>query len=158
MANPSTRQNKEDRTGNVGQAASDLKDRAMETGSQVAEKAKDTASSLAGQARDAASSVARTAGNVASSVGERASEAASSVGGGMKSLASTIRDKAPDSGMMGTAASSVADALDSSGRYLQEHGLRDLGGDLANLIRRNPFPALFVGIGIGYLFARATRS
>jgi uncharacterized membrane-anchored protein YhcB (DUF1043 family) len=30
--------------------------------------------------------------------------------------------------------------------------------DLTNLIRRNPIPALFVGIGIGFLLARVTRS
>ena len=69
----------------------------------------------------------------------------------MKSLAGTIRDKAPGSGMMGNAASTVADTLESGGRYLQEQGLSGIGEDLTNLIRRNPFPALLVGIGVGYL-------
>jgi phage-related protein len=169
MANPSTRQNKEDRPSGVGQMASDLGRRAQDAGSHLAEKAKDTASSLAdkakdtassvaSQARDAASSVARTAGNVASSLGERADDATSSVGGGMKTLAGTLREKAPQGGMMGTAASSVADALETGGRYLQEHGLSDIGSDMVNLIRRNPIPAVLVGFGIGFLFARATRS
>jgi hypothetical protein len=31
-----------------------------------------------------------------------------------------------------------------------------MGEDLTNLIRRNPLPAVLVGIGIGYLLARAT--
>jgi len=152
MANPTTRQTSGSQTG------SDVKQWAQEAGAQLADKARDTASSVAGQARDAASSVARTAGNVASAIGERADDATSSVGSGIKSLAGTLRENAPHGGMMGSAASSVADALETSGRYLQEHGLGDIGSDFVNLIRRNPIPAVLVGIGIGYLFARATRS
>jgi len=33
-----------------------------------------------------------------------------------------------------------------------------MGDDITNMIRRNPIPALLVGIGIGFLLARATRS
>jgi len=125
---------------------------------EVKDKAKETASNLAGQAGEAASSVARTAGNVASSIGQGMESAASTVGSGMQSLGGTIRESAPHSGMMGTAASGVADALDTSGRYLRTHDLSDMGQDLFGRIRRNPIPAMLVGIGIGYLFARATRS
>jgi hypothetical protein len=156
MANPSTRQQNHGTSGNVGQGASDLKNRGMEAGAHVAEKAKDTASSVMDKAKDVASSVAGQARSVASNLGDRADDATSAVGGGMKTLASSLRERAPQGGMMGSAASSVAGALESGGRYLQEHGLGDMGGDLVNLIRRNPIPAMFVGIGIGYLFARAT--
>jgi hypothetical protein len=76
----------------------------------------------------------------------------------MKSLASSIREHTPRSGVMGTASSAVANTLESGGRYLEEEGLRGIGEDLTNLIRRNPIPALLVGIGVGYLLARATRS
>jgi hypothetical protein len=145
MANTSTWQKDENRPAGTGPMATEVK-----------QQAKEAASGLADKARDAAATAAHTAGNVASAIGERASDATSSVGSGMKSLAGTIREKAPHSGMMGTAASSVADALETSGRYLQQHGLGDMCADVANLIRRNPFPAVFVGIGIGYLFARAT--
>jgi hypothetical protein len=153
MANQSTRQ-----TSGSSQMASDVKQRAQETASHMADKAREAASSLTDKARDTASSVARTASNVASNLGERADDATSSVGGGMKSLAGTLREKAPHGGMMGTAASGVADALETGGRYLQEHGLGDIGHDVVNLIRRNPIPAVLVGFGIGFLFARATRS
>jgi hypothetical protein len=76
----------------------------------------------------------------------------------MQSLAGTIREKAPQEGMMGHAASSVAGALESGGRYLQEEGLSGMGRDISSLIRRNPIPAVLIGVGIGYLIARATRS
>jgi hypothetical protein len=60
--------------------------------------------------------------------------------------------------MMGTAASRVADTLETGGRYLQEHGLSGIGDDFSNLIRRNPIPAVLVGIGVGFLLARSLRS
>jgi hypothetical protein len=56
----------------------------------------------------------------------------------------------------------VADTLEGGGRYLQEHGLSGIGEDLTNLVRRNPVPAVLLGIGLGlglgYLIARVTSS
>jgi hypothetical protein len=124
----------------------------------VADRAKEAGSSAMDKAKDVASSVAETAGNVASAVGRKADDAASAVGSGIKSLGGTIREQGPHSGVLGGAASGVAGALESSGRYLERQGLSGIGEDLTNLIRRNPFPALLVGIGIGFLIARATTS
>ena len=36
--------------------------------------------------------------------------------------------------------------------------LSGIGEDLTGMIRRNPVPALLIGIGLGFLIARATRS
>jgi hypothetical protein len=71
---------------------------------------------------------------------------------------SDVKNKAPSSGYLGSAAQSVASGLESGGRYLENQGLSGMGEDLTNLIRRNPIPALFVGIGLGFLLARLTRS
>jgi hypothetical protein len=160
MANPTRPEDRGRIAGqhSAGQAASELKDRAKETAGGVAQQARETASSMADKARETAASAARTAGGVASAVGDRVEDAASAVGSGMQSLAGTIRERAPQGGMMGTAASSVAGALESSGRYLKEHDLGDVGNDVLNLIRRNPIPAVLLSMGIGYLIARATRS
>jgi hypothetical protein len=155
MANPSSSSGPRTDTAH---RASDMGQKATDTAASLAENARETAASVAGKARDAASSLASTAGSVASAVGQRVENAASSVGGGMQSLAGTLRDKAPQGGMMGTAASSMADALDTGGSYLRDHKLSDMGSDILGLIRRNPIPAMLVGIGIGYLFARARRS
>jgi len=124
----------------------------------MASGVKDMASGAMDKAKEMASSVAHTAGNVASAVGRKAEDATSAMGSGIKSLGGTIREQGPHSGMLGSATSGVAGALETSGRYLEEHGLSGIGEDLTNLIRRNPFPALLVGIGVGYLIARATRS
>ena len=42
--------------------------------------------------------------------------------------------------------------------HLEEQGLSGMAEDLTGLIRRNPIPAMLIGIGLGYLLARMTRS
>src|SRR5207302_10258944 len=130
---------------------------ATEKARNAAERAGEAASTLGQRAKDTASSVGQSAADMASRVGQKAQDATSAVGGRMESLAGTIREKAPHEGMMGTATSAVADTLESGGRYLQEEGLRGLGADMYELIRRNPIPALLVGIALGFFIARATR-
>lgn len=129
-----------------------------QTAENLASKAQDTAGNVMDKAKQVAGNVADKARSVASSVGEKAESATQSVGRGMESLAGTIRDRGPQSGFLGGAASGVANALDNSGRYLEEQGLSGIGEDLTNLIRRNPIPALLIGIGLGFLLARMTRS
>jgi uncharacterized protein YjbJ (UPF0337 family) len=79
----------------------------------------------------------------------------SAVGEKIGSLADIIRDKAPHEGTVGSAASTVADKLDAAGSYLQQKNVDHMMGDLSDMIRRHPVPALLIGLGIGYLLARA---
>lgn len=92
------------------------------------------------------------------SVMGRADDATHAVGSGIQSLAGTIRDRGPHSGMLANATEGLASGLESTGRYLQEGGLSGMGSDLTNLIRRNPVPALLVGFGLGILLSRALSS
>jgi len=124
----------------------------------AAEHAKNVANEAVNKAKDVGSSVVEKAGEAASYVGKKADDATSSVGSGMKNLAGTIREKMPEKGMLGAAGSAVADTLESGGRYLQQQGLSGIGDDLTNMIRRNPIPAVLLGIGVGFLLARATTS
>jgi hypothetical protein len=164
MANTTsgTKNRDEERHGTSTFGAAEPRSKIQEAASSVTDKVRNVASAVGEKARDAASSVAHTAGNIACSVGEKADDATAAVGSGIKSLGETIRDKGPHSGVMGSASASVADTLESGGRYLQEHGLGDIGADLTNMVRRNPLPAVLLGIGfgigIGYLMARATSS
>ena len=123
-----------------------------------AEAIKETTSAFGETARGAAAAVAEKAGEAATYLGKKADDATSAVGGGMKSLAGTIREKMPREGVLGTAGGAVAGTLESGGAYLQDHGLSGVGEDVTGLIRRNPIPAVLIGIGIGFLLARATRS
>ena len=83
-------------------------------------------------------------------------EAATGVGSGMKSLGDTIREKGPQSGILGSASSTVGGAMSSAGSYLEDRGLSGIGGDLTELIRRNPIPSMLLGVGLGFLLARMT--
>jgi hypothetical protein len=136
----------------------DIKNQAKDMGQQAMDKAKDVASTAADKARELGSNVSHMASDAASNIGHKAEDATSSVGGGMKSLAGQVREHGPREGVLGSATSAVADTLERGGRYLQEEGLRGIGEDLTGLIRRNPIPALLVGIGVGFLLARATSS
>jgi len=135
--------------GNLGEKARDL-------AGNVSEKARDTATAVTDKTRDTATAVTDKAREMASNFGQQAESATSSVATGMKSLAESIRENAPDGGVLRSASTTVADTLESGSRYLQEEGLSGLGVDLSNFVRRNPLPALFVGIAFGFLIARAT--
>jgi len=135
-----------------------MTEKARDVASSTAHNVGETASSAAQRAKEMASSATQRAGDVASNVGHKAEEATSSVGSSMRSLAGSLRENLPHEGVMGTASSAVADTLDRGGRYLEEEGLRGIGEDLTNIIRKNPIPAVLIGIGVGYLIARSLRS
>lgn len=134
MANTTTRKEE----AHMG-AAGDKLNKAQQAGSEAADKAKDALSSAAG------------------AVGEAADAGAAAVGGGIKSLAGTIRDKGPHEGMLGDATSTVAKGLEQTGKYLQKEGVTGMADDLSEMIKRNPIPAVLVGIGIGFMLAQLTR-
>jgi hypothetical protein len=91
-------------------------------------------------------------------VGKKADDLASSAGAGIKSFGESISQKAPHEGMLGSASQAVASTIKEGGRYLEEAGLSGIGEDLTQLIRRNPVPAVLVGIGLGFLLGRLLRS
>jgi hypothetical protein len=124
----------------------------------VGQAASDLASSVGQKASDVASNVGKKASDAAATVGEKAADATSAVGHGMKSLAGSIREKTPESGMIGGVTGAVADTLESGGRYLEERQLSGMAEDVTDIIRRHPVPAILIGIGLGFLVARLTMS
>jgi len=137
--------------------AGHMADKAKDTAASTMDRAKDMAVHAGDKAKDLASNAADKAKDLGRSAADMAESATSKVGHSIEAAAGTLREKAPHEGMMGTAASKVADTLEKGGRYLQEEGLGGMADDLTGLIKRNPIPALLVGIGIGYLIAHATR-
>jgi gas vesicle protein len=123
----------------------DMKHKTEHMASDAADKARQTASSVSERAQDLASS----ASEMASNAGKRISDTVSHLAENIQSTAGDLRQRVPQA---------VAEGMDSAGRYLQEEGFSGIAEDLTTLIRRNPIPALFVGIGIGFLLARITRS
>jgi ElaB/YqjD/DUF883 family membrane-anchored ribosome-binding protein len=130
---------------------------AMDKAQQLMDKARDTTANVGEKAREAASNLGDKARDSAAALKERADDTLSTVGQKMTSLGENLREKAPREGMLGSAASTMADNLRSSGRYLQEHNLDGMGRDVENLIRQYPIRALLIGVGVGCLLGMALR-
>jgi ElaB/YqjD/DUF883 family membrane-anchored ribosome-binding protein len=152
MSSPTTKKDQaQQHADQARQAAGQAAERAREGVSQAADKAREAAGNVGEAARHAASAVGQT-------VGQRAEGATSTVGSGMQSLADTVRQHTPDSGMLGSASGYVADTLDQTGRYIEERNLSGMMDDMTELIKRNPIPAVLIGLGIGFLLGRTLRS
>jgi hypothetical protein len=118
---------------------------------KIGEDTKKTAESMAGNVMDKA----KEAGSF---ISEKADQATGAVGSSMESLGHSLRERAPHGGMVGAAGEAVASRLEQGGRYLEEHGVGDMAGEISTMIRRNPLPAVLIGIGVGFFLARLTRS
>jgi len=124
----------------------------------AAESARSAANYVADQAKEVASNASKGAANVGSYLDTKAEEATSSIAGGLKAAGEAIRQNAPHDGRLGQASSAVAQTLSDTGDYLQREGLQGIGNDLACLVKRNPIPALLIGVGLGFLIARASTN
>ncbi len=127
-----------------------------EVAAYVGRKAENATLYVGHKAEDAASYVGHKADDAAAYVGDTTENASAAVGTRLRSLGDTVRARGPEDGMAGDASSAVADALENSGRYLQEEGVKDVAEDVTNLIRRYPIPALLIGLAAGYLVAKGT--
>jgi ElaB/YqjD/DUF883 family membrane-anchored ribosome-binding protein len=83
--------------------------------------------------------------------------ALASVGESLHALAGAIRQSVPPEGVLGSAATTVADRLELGGRYLAHHGVNGITEDLSTLIRKHPLPAVGLALGIGWLLGAYTR-
>jgi ElaB/YqjD/DUF883 family membrane-anchored ribosome-binding protein len=132
---------------------------------KAADKAKDVANKLrSGEGGDVAQQARAKAEELTGAAKEKAGQAAdqidsamTSAGQQMNTLAQTVREKAPAEGRLGEVANTTAQALERSGEYLQRADLDTVRSDLETIIRRKPIESLFVGLGIGYLLARAFK-
>jgi ElaB/YqjD/DUF883 family membrane-anchored ribosome-binding protein len=139
----------------------EIRDRAQDAkdkGEDLLEKGKQGLQQAADKGRDMAQQAADKAKEMGTAVRDRADSGVASVGSGMRNAAEGIKSHMPQSGMLGQAASSVTDTLDSTGRYLEEHGVSGAADDMTNLIRRHPVPSVLIGIGLGILLGQFMNS
>jgi len=118
---------------NVAKEAHDVKAKAQET----AHEAKDVVTAGVEKAKELASAGVDKAKELGRAALDRADDAVTSVGSGVRT---------------------VGDTIEQGGRYLEERDLGGMASDFGSLIRRNPVPAVLVGICVGFLLARAFRS
>jgi ElaB/YqjD/DUF883 family membrane-anchored ribosome-binding protein len=141
----------------VATAANEAKNTAQDLASNVAHKVEEVASDVTQKAQDWAANVAHKAQDTAAAAVDRTNEGIAAVGHRMGALSGTVREAAPRNGVIGSAATALADELQAGGHYLEGHGLKDMGNDATNLVRRYPIQAVLVGFGIGCLLGMTIR-
>jgi ElaB/YqjD/DUF883 family membrane-anchored ribosome-binding protein len=90
---------------------------------------------------------------VADTIDENRGAAAS----GMQSAASALREKAdtlPGGGRVANAAHATADAVGVAADYVRDNDLKAMMGDVQQLVKNNPGPALLAAAALGFLIAR----
>jgi hypothetical protein len=96
-----------------------------------------------------------------SAVGAMASQAAdeltASAGVGIQGLGDRLGKIAPQTGVLGGASQAVAQGVKKGGKYIEGAKLSGITGNLAQLIRRHPIPAVLIGIGMGWFACRKLK-
>lgn len=119
--------------------------------------ADDTSSqSITDKAKEISSNITDKASEIGDQASDKADAAMSATGAKMETLAQTVRQNAP-AGKVGEYATTAANALERGGNYLQASDLSDVQLDIEQIIRRRPVESLLVGLGVGFLLARAMR-
>lgn len=124
----------------------------------VFDRARETAANAGDRAGQAASAVGDMASQAACDIGQKANDLTASAGASIKGLGDKLSQNVPSSGVVGIASQSVAKAVHDGGQYMQDAKLSGIVEDVAQLIRRNPIPAVFLAIGLGWVVARKMRN
>jgi hypothetical protein len=102
--------------------------------------------------------------------GEAAEAATTALGRRLQSIAKDVAGKSSvlgmlggvggvrGAGVLGVASSAVAVGLDRSGKFLESEGFQGTVKGISEQMKRNPIPFLLVGIGLGYLAGRHSKS
>jgi len=130
-------------------------DKAKETAAGIGERVSDAATFVTEKAKAATSSVMHSAEDAASYVGKKTDDGIHAVGSSLKTFGDTVRHTAPQRDMLKDGMCAVADTLENTGKYLEEGGVAAMAEDLTGLIKRNPIASLCIGVGVGFLLARA---
>jgi len=158
MANTSTTKPNQKNDFGSEHGSSNITDQAKHAAEAAKDKAKGVVENVRDKAGQAGEYLKDKAGQTGEYVRDKAEQGVNMAGKGMESLAGTIRDKGPREGMLGKATSTVADTLDSTGRYLSDQGMSGMVDDLTSLVKNHPLPAVLIGIGVGFMLARLTTS
>jgi len=148
--------------GHAGQAGQDLLHAAgqkvQDAAHTAGQKAQDLVQTAGQKAQDLAHTAGQKAQDLAHTAGHKAEDATASFGKTLETAADKVRGNAPREGMFGQASEAVASTLEKSGRYLEEKNLTGMADDMTEMIRRNPIPAVLIGVGLGFLIGRTLRS
>ena len=137
---------------------STLASNVKEDWNQATNKAREAAASVGEMASQAACAVGSMASHAACDVGKKADDLTASAGIGIQELGDRLSKNTPHTGVLGSASQAVARSVKDSGEYLEGAKLSGMTEDFAQLIRKNPLPAVFIALGLGWFVARKLRS
>jgi len=143
---------------NVGQAASHAGQAGQDLLHAAGQKVQEAAHTAGQKAQDIVQTAGQKAQDLAHTAGHKAEDATASFGKTLETAADKVRGNAPREGMLGQASEAVASTLEKSGRYLEDKNLSGMADDMTEMIRRNPIPAVLIGVGLGFLIGRTLRS
>jgi ElaB/YqjD/DUF883 family membrane-anchored ribosome-binding protein len=117
-------------------------------GKEALSTAKDKATDVSDQAKEKVA-------DVSSQAHAKADEGMNKAAEGVTQAADMLRQRGEQTGgSVGSAATTVADKLDTAGSYLQEKDTDQLLQDLEALIRRKPVESLLVAAGAGFVLSK----
>ena len=125
---------------------------------QAAGKAQEAVASVGEMASHAGSAVGAMANQAACDVGKKADELTASAGAGIQQWGDRLSKNAPHSGVLGNASQAIARTVKDGGEYLEDAKLSGITEDIAQLVRRNPIPAVLIALGLGWFAAHKLRS
>jgi len=158
MSNATTSRPAQNESDKMKQGVQDAGEKVQDLAHKAGEKAQDLAHAAGQKVQDAAHVASQKVQDVAHAAGQKAEDATASLGSGLKTAAEKVRENAPHEGMLGRGAEAVASTLDRGGDYLREKNLHGMAEDMTEMIKRNPIPAVLLGIGLGFLLGRTLRS
>ncbi len=132
--------------------------KAKEAVASVGELASDAACAVGAMASQAACDVGSMASQAACDVGKKADDLTASAGVGIQQWGDRLSKNAPHAGVLGSASQAFARTVKDGGEYLEGAKLSGLTEDIAQLIRRNPIPAVLIALGLGWCAAGRLRS
>ena len=125
---------------------------------QAVDKGKEAAASVGAMASHAGCAVGAMASQAACDATKKADDLTASAGAGIQGLGDRISNYTPHTGVLGTASQAVARTVKEGGEYLEDAKLTGVVDDVTQLIRRNPIPAIFIAIGLGWFVARKLKA
>ena len=126
---------------------------------QTADSAKEAAASAGETAQHAVSSIAAMAGQTANDIVAKKPTKLTASGGhrhpGTGRPAQQFRSR--KTGPLGSASQAVAKSVKDGGKYIEDAKLTGIAENIAQMIRRNPIPAVCIGIGLGWFLCRKLK-
>jgi len=138
--------------------AREVADKAKETAASVGELASDAATAVGAMASKAACDASSMASQAACDVGKRADSLTASAGAGIHQWGDTLSKNAPRESLLGSASQAVAQSVKDGGDYLEHAKLSGITEDIAQLVRRNPIPAILIAVGLGWFVAHKLKN